>query len=94
MRDLRVEKMIEFGGNVGALRLSEVLEREGLHGSVLLNGRAVEEYPEVVRAMAAAGHEMVGHSFAQDISTYKFQTPEAERENIQKTTDIIREVTG
>jgi peptidoglycan/xylan/chitin deacetylase (PgdA/CDA1 family) len=94
VRDLRAEKMIEFGGNVGATRLSEVLEREGLRGSVLLNGRAVEEYPDVVREMAEAGHEMVGHSFAQDISTYRFATPEAERENIRKTTEIIRDVTG
>lgn len=93
-RDLRVEKMIEFAGNVGALRLLELLDRERVRAGWLVNGRTVEEYPDVVKAIAASGHDLIGHSFAQDLGMYTFEDPEQERENIRRTTEVIREATG
>lgn len=94
-RDLRVEMMIEFGGKVGMERLLELLEREDAKCSVLANGRAVDVYPDLVREYHRRGHEITGHSYAEDISSYDFNDdPELERSNICKTAAAIQRVTG
>lgn len=93
-RDLRVEMMIEFGGKVGMERLLELLERENALCSVLATGRAVELYSDLVREYHRRGHEITGHSYAEDISSYDFDDPEQERRNIRKTADAIERVTG
>ena len=93
-RDLRVEMMIEFGGKVGMERLLELLDRENALCSVLATGRAVEVYPDLVREYHRRGHEITGHSYAEDISSYDFEDPENERQNIRKTADAIERVIG
>jgi peptidoglycan/xylan/chitin deacetylase (PgdA/CDA1 family) len=94
-RDLRVEMMIEFGGKVGMERLLELLERENALCSVLANGRAVEMYPDLVREYHRRGHEITGHSYTEDISSYDFNDdPELERRNIRQTAEAIERVTG
>jgi len=93
-RDIRVEKMVEYGTNVGAWKLLEILDQERVKASVLLSGRAAELYPDLVRRYHESGHEIVGHSYAQDISTYDFKDPEEERKNVRRTTEAIERVTG
>ena len=94
-RDLRVEKMIEFGVNVGMPRLLELLVRENCPSTVLATGRAVEESSDLIREFHARGHEIAGHSYTEDVSSYDFfNDPEAERDNIRRTADAIESVTG
>ncbi len=95
-RDLRVEMMIEFGGKVGMERLLELLDRENALCSVLATGRAVEVYGDLVREYHRRGHEIAGHSYAEDISSYDFgeEDAEDERQNIRKTADAIERVIG
>ena len=93
-RDIRVEKMIEFGARVGIKRLFEIIDREGINFTLIASGRAVEENPDIVREIYARGNEVCGHSYTQDTSSYEFTDPEAERDNIRKTADIIEKVTG
>jgi len=93
-RDLRVEKMIEFGSRVGMERLLEVLDREQVASTVLANGRAVELFPEISRDYARLGHEFASHGYTEDTSSYDFDDPEQERINIRRTTDAIEKVTG
>jgi peptidoglycan/xylan/chitin deacetylase (PgdA/CDA1 family) len=93
-RDLRVEKMIEFGSRVGMERLLEVLEREHAPATVLANGRAVELFPDISREYHRHGHEFASHGYTEDISSYDFDDREEERANIRKTTDAIEGVIG
>lgn len=94
-RDLRVEMMIEFGGRVGMWRLLEVLEAEGAKCTVMATGRAVEQYPEVIREYHRLGHEICGHSYTEDVSSYDFiGDPDSERANIRRTVEAIETVTG
>lgn len=93
-KDLRAQKMIEYGGKVGMWRLLEILDREHVLASVIANGRAVEVYDDVVLEFHRRGHEIVAHSYAQDLSTYDFENPEEERENIRRSVDVIQRVTG
>jgi len=94
VRDLRVEKMIEFGGKVGMWRLLEVLDREQAPCSVLTTGRSVEVYQDVIREYHKRGHEITAHGWAEDVSSYEFDDPQEERENIRRTADAIERVTG
>lgn len=93
-RDLRVEKMIEYGGKVGMWRLLDVLEAEKAPCSVLATGRAVEVFAEVTREYFRLGHEITGHSYTEDVSSYDFSEPELERANIRRTVAAIEGVTG
>jgi peptidoglycan/xylan/chitin deacetylase (PgdA/CDA1 family) len=93
-RDMRVEAMIRFGAQVGMWRLLELLEREEVRCSLIVTGRAAEQAPELMREYHARGHEIVGHSYAQDVSVYDFSDPEEERANIRRTVEAIAGVTG
>ena len=93
-RDLRIEKMIEFGGRTGMWRLLEVLEQEQVRCSVLATGRACEVHSEIVQEYHRLGHEITAHSYTEDVSSYDFRDPEDERANIRRTADVIERVTG
>jgi peptidoglycan/xylan/chitin deacetylase (PgdA/CDA1 family) len=93
-RDMRVEAMIRFGAEVGMWRLLELLDHEGVRCSLIVTGRAAEQAPDLMREYHARGHEIVGHSYAQDVSVYDFTDPEEERANIRRTSEAIASVTG
>ncbi len=47
----------------GERRLLELLDRSGVRATFFLQGRWVEAYPEVARAIAEAGHRVANHSY-------------------------------
>lgn len=49
--------------------IAGVFERHGCHATFFLRGRAVEERPEAVAALAAAGHELGNHLWSHSDST-------------------------
>jgi len=51
----------DWGNRVGAWRLLDLFEAEGLPASVLLNTDLYDEAPELVAAFRARGDEIVGH---------------------------------
>jgi hypothetical protein len=55
----------EYGAKSGAWRLLDLLDVPQLKGSVSTNGLAALRHPNVVRAFADAGHEIVGHAWAK-----------------------------
>ena len=72
--------------------IAQVLEAHDCRGTFFLNGLAVEERPDAVSALAAAGHEIGNHlwSHADPIR----QTRAAVRAEITRTAEAIRRVTG
>lgn len=83
----------EYGGRTGIWRLGEVLDRFGVKGTVCANARAVERYPEAVKALHAAGHEIAGHSYTQDMFL-PYMRPEEELAVIRRCASIIEEATA
>jgi peptidoglycan/xylan/chitin deacetylase (PgdA/CDA1 family) len=81
----------EYGAHVGAWRLLKLLDEEGVVSSVVVNGLAAERHPHVVRAFAEAGHELVGHGWAND---QLMPGGDAEREMVARTLDAIEEAGG
>jgi len=83
----------DYGANQGIDRLLRVLDRTKVRASIMVSGILAERQPESVRAIAKAGHEIVAHSYAQDIVPASLQ-PDDDRLNIKKTTELIENVTG
>ena len=82
-----------YGARAGVWRILETLEELGLKASMSTNGRAAELYPEAVRAVADAGHELVGHGWENDV-TMPDNDPEAERDEIRRVTEAIEKAGG
>jgi len=82
-----------YGQARGIERLLRVLERANVRASVMVSGVFSERAPDIVKAIAKAGHELVGHCWAQDIIPAKL-TPEEVRLDIRKTTERLEAVAG
>lgn len=52
----------EYGTRVGVYRLLEAFEKAGVKASFAANGAIADRYPELLREIAAAGHEIIAHS--------------------------------
>jgi peptidoglycan/xylan/chitin deacetylase (PgdA/CDA1 family) len=82
-----------YGQDTGIERLLRILDRTRQKATVMVSGILAERAPHQVKAIAAAGHEIEAHSYAQDIVPAML-SPEDDRENIRKTTEILEQVTG
>jgi len=82
-----------YGGRTGMWRLLSLFEQAGVKGTVCANARAVERYPEVTRAFHAAGHEIAGHSYTQNMFL-PYMTADEEQALIRRCAAIIADVTG
>jgi peptidoglycan/xylan/chitin deacetylase (PgdA/CDA1 family) len=91
--DLNAIYWADYGPRRGIYRLLNILERRQVRATVLVNGIITERYPEAVRKVAEAGHEIVAHSYAMDIIP-AYLTEEEEKENIRRTTESIQQVCG
>ena len=82
-----------YGAERGIERLMDVLARAKIRASVMTSGILAQRFPQTVRAIAAAGHEIVSHSWAQDIIPSTLTLDEA-RADIARTTKILTQVAG
>lgn len=83
----------EYGGKAGIWRIMDILSRNNVKGTIDTNGRVAEQFPDALKQLHAAGHEIVGHGWANDIYLTSLE-PEKERELIKQTLDSIAAVTG
>lgn len=82
-----------YGAVTGIERLLRVLERQNTKASVMVSGIFAERQPEQVRAIFEGGHEIVAHSYAQDIIPAGLSEAE-NRANVIRTTEALAAVTG
>lgn len=68
----------EFGA-VGVRRILTLLDREGIPATFFVPGHTAETYPDLVRAIAAAGHEIGHHGYLHE-NPLGLETRAAERE--------------
>jgi hypothetical protein len=83
----------EYGPRRGIYRLLEGFARHGAKASVMTNAVIAERHPAAVKAVAAAGHEVVSHSYAMDVMPVMMKEDE-ERANIKRCTDLLQNVSG
>lgn len=91
-RSLMVESIYEYGSRVGIWRLMRMFGDRGLHFTVFAVGMALERYPELARAMAAAGHEIISHGYRWiDYANFSL---EDEREHMRLAIDAQQRTIG
>ncbi len=91
--DANAASWAEYGPVRGIWRGLEIAARNGITLSVMTNGMLAEKWPETVRAIHAAGHEVVAHSYGMDVIPV-YLDEAAQRENIRRTTGLIADLTG
>jgi polysaccharide deacetylase family protein (PEP-CTERM system associated) len=72
--------------------LLDVLSRHGVRGTFFTLGWTAEHRPEVVRAIAAAGHEVASHGYGHQRVTQL--TPDQFREDVRRAKRLLEDVTG
>lgn len=92
-KDTNARSWGSYSKFAGLDRVLRILERTKVTGSVMVSGILAERCPDNVRAIVEAGHEIIGHSYAQDVVPALLD-PAADRENVEKTTRLIEQATG
>ena len=92
VRHLSMESIYEYGSRVGVWRLKRLFETYQVPVTVFAVGMAVERYPEPVRALYAAGHEICSHGYRW--IDYQYVDETTEREHLRLAIAAIERVTG
>ena len=73
-------------------RLLALLERHGARGTFFVLGWTAARHPELVRRIAAAGHEIASHGFDHEL-VYN-QEPEIFRQDVRRTRRLLQDLSG
>ncbi len=73
-------------------RILELLGRHSIHGTFFILTWNAERFPELVKEIDAAGHEIATHGYAHRL-VYT-QTPEEFRSDLQRSLNILQDLTG
>jgi polysaccharide deacetylase family protein (PEP-CTERM system associated) len=69
-----------------------LLAERGVHGTFFVLGAVAERHPELVREIAAAGHEVATHGWSHTL-VYRM-TPETFRDELTRSIAILGELSG
>ncbi len=92
-RDYGLEQIFSYGMRAGLWRFLDALDRYDCEATFFMCGRAVERVPELAREVVERGHEPVCHAWRWQAHA-DYDSPEVEREDLQKTIDVITDATG
>lgn len=81
-----------FAGEVGSLRLLKLFDRWGIKTTWFVPGHSAETFPDQMKAVADAGHEIGVHGYSHENPIA--MTPEQEEEVLDKSIDLIRKLSG
>ena len=82
-----------YGGRVGVWRILRTLDRLSVPATFFANARCAELYPDAVRQIAAAGHDIGGHGYTQD-GLLAYLDAEGQRATIRRSLDLLQSVSG
>jgi allantoinase len=66
--DVRNYSRRDYGNRVGIWRMMEVLEKNGVRGTVALNGEIGKYYPRIMEAVTGLKWELMGHGLTNSAS--------------------------
>ena len=82
-----------YGGAVGIWRLMDLFDRNGIKATIGANGLAVEKWPETIKALHQAGHEIASHGMTNDHHMTDL-SPEQQREEVCGCTRVLEACVG
>lgn len=91
--DLQARSWAEYGPKVGAWRLLDILDRMQLRAAFYVSGVIAERYPDLLTAIAKAGHIVGAHGWSQNIIP-AYQTAEDEERDLARCTTVIERSVG
>jgi peptidoglycan/xylan/chitin deacetylase (PgdA/CDA1 family) len=81
-----------YGAQVGVQRLLDVFAEYGVRATFFISAWDVENHPEAMASIAAAGHEVAGHGFLyEDFSKLDV---DAQRAVLERSEEVFRRVFG
>jgi len=81
-----------FAGEVGSQRLLNLFEKYGLRTSWFIPGHSAETFPDQMKAVADAGHEIGIHGYSHENPIAL--TPEQEEIVLDKCIDVLTKLSG
>lgn len=81
-----------YGATRGVFRVLNLLAAHGVPATFRVCGQTAKQYPQAVKAVKEAGHEVGGHGWAHEL--LDALSPEEERGVIERTVQAIGEATG
>lgn len=81
-----------YGPHEGLKRCLDMLQRQHLTTTFFIPGKIIEEYPESVKTIAAAGHEIAYHGYDHDATVGLPR--EQEEANMAKSEALIEKLCG
>ncbi|MFH1144735.1 MAG: XrtA system polysaccharide deacetylase [Candidatus Eisenbacteria bacterium] len=73
-------------------RLLDMLAARSCRGTFFVLGWTASKHPDLIRRIAAAGHEIASHGFSHEL-VYN-QTPDAFREDVRKARRLLQDLSG
>ena len=81
-----------FAGEVGSLRLIKLFERFGIRTTWFIPGHSIETFPDQMRAVVEAGHEVGIHGYSHENPIE--MTPDQEEAVLDKCIDLVTKLSG
>jgi peptidoglycan/xylan/chitin deacetylase (PgdA/CDA1 family) len=81
-----------FAGEVGSLRLVKLFERFGIKTTWFIPGHSIETFPDQMRAVVEAGHEVGIHGYSHENPIE--MKPEQEEAVLDKCIDLVTKLSG
>jgi peptidoglycan/xylan/chitin deacetylase (PgdA/CDA1 family) len=82
-----------YGPKCGIYRLLDALGAHNATASVMTNAVIAERTPEAIKATAAAGHEILSHSYAMDVIP-ALLSPEQQKQNVARCSALLSDLSG
>ncbi len=73
-------------------RILDLLDEAGASGTFFILGWVAQRYPDLIRRIAAAGHEVASHGM-RHVRVFR-QSPEEFREDVAKSKMILEDISG
>jgi peptidoglycan/xylan/chitin deacetylase (PgdA/CDA1 family) len=83
----------DYGWKAGVWRLLDLLDQFGITANMATNAQVAESRPEIIRAVADAGHEIGGHGWVNDVTAHDNDV-EAERAIVRRCTEALTAAAG
>lgn len=84
----------DYGTRVGFYRLLDAFAKAGVTVSVAANGAIAERYPQAIRDVVSAGHEIIAHSTDMNGTIASGLPIEEERALIARSLDALEAASG
>jgi hypothetical protein len=91
--DLQARSWAEYGAKVGASRLLDLLDQEGVRAVFYTSGVVAERYPQLAASITKRGHIVAAHGWSQG-TLPAYLTEQAEAADIARCVEVLRGTAG